>query len=844
MIAKGKIRGEGGKLALYLMTGENGERAQLVEARGLDAFGGEPVAAFEAMEAFAQAHTRCKLPFFHEQIRVAPNERLTEAQWMEAVDRSEKRLGFTGQPRLVSFHINEATGEKHLHAAWFRVDFESERAIDPGMFKNHLKQLSRKLERDFSIRELSNDRPAERRARAAERKEFEESRRLKTDVNALRTAILDCYRQSDSGKAFRAALEGQGLELANGDRRDCFVVIDQAGGHHALNKKLTGQTLAATRDKLADLDRNQLPGVEQAKALQAERHPEAAQEPRRQAPPSPGVENHPAAASGPYVELRAAQTESQFAAQAERTTEAAAPVWDRDADNAAWEARLADAAQVAAEARQPAKHGRGVERDRPAAEGRYAPLQMPEPAPEAKAESELRGTAAEIRLAWALSRTASDLEDGLAARGIGLARVSAGEAYASERRAALAKEAGNVAPLWREGEIVAVDGFGSVYRLTERTTGDGAATVAGKLAGIDRAALMDVAAAQEAMRAASLEAWKAERRAEREMDRPASAIEAAIAGSATDAAAGVPAVVLRDAEGRTVNRAEALGDRMRNEDERSLAAVTVTGAAAFFARLDDAGIAVCRVTAADEPALAALRRAEELKAQTAEANGESYQGNRLADVLPGELAAVTRHGDVYRLNPDKLGEAEPYLAAAALPGVIEARDRFAAERADIETHWQLKRAGIEADRAAWQDARAINRAAATGERAVQTVFETPAAAAGKTLRKGGKAARLAEKLFEGLFGTLFGAFMAPPKDTPAQTEQKVKAATNEETLRAEAYAAAKAERAARMDALLNQMARDDEIRRVQDYSRTGGAGGYDRPAGPREGGDYERERER
>ena len=63
--------------------------------------------------------------------------------------------------------------------------------------------------------------------------------------------------------------------LANGDRRDCFVVIDQAGGHHALNKKLTGLTLAKHAARLADLDRAQLPGVEQAKELQAQRQPRA-----------------------------------------------------------------------------------------------------------------------------------------------------------------------------------------------------------------------------------------------------------------------------------------------------------------------------------------------------------------------------------------------------------------------------------------------------------------------------------------------------------------------------------------------------------------------------------------
>ena len=162
MIAKGNIRAEGAKLARYLMTGEPGEIAQLIETRGLEGFGGDPVVAFAAMELTAQAHTRSTKPLFHGHIRLAPGERLSDEKWMEALGRMEKRLGFAGQPRAVSFHIDQATGEKHLHVAWFRVDLETMRAIDPGMYKNHLKELSRRLEKEFALREVSNTRQAAR----------------------------------------------------------------------------------------------------------------------------------------------------------------------------------------------------------------------------------------------------------------------------------------------------------------------------------------------------------------------------------------------------------------------------------------------------------------------------------------------------------------------------------------------------------------------------------------------------------------------------------------------------------------------------------------------------------
>jgi hypothetical protein len=372
MNAKGKIRSNGAQLARYLMTGEQGEIAQLLEARGLDAFGSDPVAAFAMLERLAEENTRCEKAFFHGHVRLAPGEDLADAQWMKSLNRMEKRLGFAGQPRIASFHIDAASGERHLHCGWFRVDLESMRAIDPGLYKNHLVQLARTLEKEFSLREVSSRRQPHDKARAAERDEYEESKRLGTDVRATRTAILDCLEHSDNGKAFKAALEARGMMLANGDRRDCFVVIDQAGGHHALNKKLTGQTLAQTRDRLADLDRGQLPGVEQAQAMQRDRLAE--REAGRREPPL--------------------EIERQFGASRAQTTEAAAPIFDRDAASRAADERIIDAAikqaaTAAQEARQRRdlapeveKHGRGAE-----------PAQAPPQAWEPDAIHELEATA-------------------------------------------------------------------------------------------------------------------------------------------------------------------------------------------------------------------------------------------------------------------------------------------------------------------------------------------------------------------------------------------------------------------------------------------------------------------
>ena len=146
-------------------------------------------------------------------------------------------------------------------------------SIDPGLFKVKLREEARFIEQDFGLRRLDNQRQPHDRARAAKRAEFEQSRRLDTDDRKIRNAILERFEQSDSGRAFNAAMQAQGFELTNGDRRNCFVVIDQAGGYHALNKALTGKTLAEIEARLADLDRSTLRNATEVSREREQRQP-------------------------------------------------------------------------------------------------------------------------------------------------------------------------------------------------------------------------------------------------------------------------------------------------------------------------------------------------------------------------------------------------------------------------------------------------------------------------------------------------------------------------------------------------------------------------------------------
>src|ERR1700680_3664770 len=158
MIAKGNRHNNGAKLAGYMMTGnaKKGERAELYQLRGFDE-ADNILDAFRDVEVMAEA-TKADNALFHVQVRCLEHERLTRPQWEHAADRIEKRLGLTGQPRAIYFHINQQTGEEHMHVGWSLIDAETMHATPAQFFKFRVKAISRELEQEFHLTRVKNDR--------------------------------------------------------------------------------------------------------------------------------------------------------------------------------------------------------------------------------------------------------------------------------------------------------------------------------------------------------------------------------------------------------------------------------------------------------------------------------------------------------------------------------------------------------------------------------------------------------------------------------------------------------------------------------------------------------------
>ena len=265
MISIGTTHDNGGRLAAYFVTSKPGERADLWQLRG---FASDDIKdAFRSIHVMAAA-TRCEQPLFHTFVRNPEGEHLSRDQWERVANRIESKLGLSDQPRAIAFHRDEATGHEHMHIGWSRIDEDTMTAKALPFFKLRLKEVSRELEAELGLTPVRNER--EGPVMAPKRDEDEQARRLGVDIRDVRATIRECWERSDNGRSFASALSAEGLTLARGERRD-IIAVDHQGGIHALGKRILGNTAGEVRARMADLIREDLPTIEQAREQIAQR---------------------------------------------------------------------------------------------------------------------------------------------------------------------------------------------------------------------------------------------------------------------------------------------------------------------------------------------------------------------------------------------------------------------------------------------------------------------------------------------------------------------------------------------------------------------------------------------
>jgi hypothetical protein len=285
MVIKGKSVAGATRVAAHLERTDTNEQMHVLELR--DVAAGDLRGALCEMEAVASACPNCQRPFYHASINTRAGERLTPEQREQAIDRLEKELGLTGQPRVVVMH--EKKDRQHFHIVWSRIDLENMRTIsDSHNYRRH-EIVARELERAFGHERVQGahiERDGKPRPeRTPSHAEMQQAERTKITPETARTHITALWQRTDTGASFQAALEQSGWTLARGDRRD-FVVIDPKGAVHSLARRIEGAVAKDVRARMADVDMNRLPSVAEGKAIQYARHgkPEPVKAPSRRRP--------------------------------------------------------------------------------------------------------------------------------------------------------------------------------------------------------------------------------------------------------------------------------------------------------------------------------------------------------------------------------------------------------------------------------------------------------------------------------------------------------------------------------------------------------------------------------
>ncbi|MBR1061105.1 relaxase/mobilization nuclease domain-containing protein [Bradyrhizobium diazoefficiens] len=266
MIIKGTSCAGAARLAAHLTRTDTNERATLKEIRGTAA--DDLAGALKEMEAIA-AGTRSTKPFYHGSINTRADERLTDEQRMYAIDKLEESLGLTGQPRIVVVHEKE--GREHCHIVWSRIDLDRMTAIsDSHNYRKH-EEVARALEREFGHERVQGVH-VEREGKARPERTPSHSEMLQADRTGIgndqaKELMTNIWKATRNGSEFKATLEERGWILARGDRRD-FVAIDPSGGIHSIARRIEGVRVADIRQRFADLNPRDLPGVAEAKQVQ------------------------------------------------------------------------------------------------------------------------------------------------------------------------------------------------------------------------------------------------------------------------------------------------------------------------------------------------------------------------------------------------------------------------------------------------------------------------------------------------------------------------------------------------------------------------------------------------
>ncbi|MBL1146211.1 MAG: hypothetical protein D8M28_00760 [Proteobacteria bacterium] len=259
MILKASQRKGGKDLALHLQRGDTNEHVTVHDVRGF--------ISEDMVEAFQEAYalslgTKCEQYLFSLSLNPPEEESVEVGDFEEAIDKVEKALGLSEQPRVIVFH--EKNGRRHCHCVWSRIfhDGEKFKALNMAHYKLKLNAVAKELFLHHGwhlppgFKNKEDTSPTNYSLH-----EWQQAERLKDDPVKLKAFFQSCWNGSDSKQSFAGALQERGYYLAKGDRRG-YVAVDFEGEVYSLSRWL-GVKKKDLKAKLGDYA--ELPSADQAR---------------------------------------------------------------------------------------------------------------------------------------------------------------------------------------------------------------------------------------------------------------------------------------------------------------------------------------------------------------------------------------------------------------------------------------------------------------------------------------------------------------------------------------------------------------------------------------------------
>lgn len=289
MILVGNQRGHYRDMADHLLKAEN-EKVVIHQIRG---FAGRDLHSALQESYAVSLGTKCKQHLYSLSLSPPKGADVSAEQFEQTIERAEKRLGLTGQPRVIVFHHKRGRDGEiriHAHAVFCRVDAQNGRAIQMSYDHAKLEKLSHELfvENGWEVPKGFENK-AGRDPLNYTHAEHQQAQRRGKYADDIKRVFQDAWERSDTAQTFAAALKEAGYVLARGDHA-AFVAVDRHGEVYSVARSLPVNT-KDIRTRFGDMD--YLPSLEQAELQARDLSPALTEGFNQKTQPSPQPETAP-----------------------------------------------------------------------------------------------------------------------------------------------------------------------------------------------------------------------------------------------------------------------------------------------------------------------------------------------------------------------------------------------------------------------------------------------------------------------------------------------------------------------------------------------------------------------